>query len=204
VNATNRIANRILLFVVGLGLLAVAAAALLAVLPMPLARDARRVLDDVLRQTQTTLDAWGEGLPHLGGLPGTAVLALAAGVVVAVLLLVFLLSRGGGRTAELVRDRTPAGTTTADSSVAEAVLTTPLRERADVLSSTVQAFRVRRVPAVRLAVVPRSGAGLAEILADADEAIEDWRALAGTPTPVLLHLADRSGFERLRSASRVR
>ena len=203
-NATNRVVNRILLFVVGLGLLAVAAAALLAVLPVPLAQEARRALDDVLRRAMTTLDAWDEGIPRLGGLPGTAMLALLAGAIVAVLLLVFLFSRGGGRTAELVRDETRAGTTTVDSSVAEAVLTTPLRERADVLSSTAQAFRVHRAPAVRLAVVPRSGAGLAEILGAADEAIEDWRAIAGTSMPVLVHLADRSGFERLRSASRVR
>ncbi|WP_424936892.1 MULTISPECIES: hypothetical protein [Bacteria] len=203
-NATNRVVNRILLFVVGLGLLVVAAAALLVVLPLPAAQEGRRVRDDLLRQAQTTVDGWGDILPRLGGLSGPAVLALAVGAVIALLLVFFLLTRGGGRTGELVRDETSGGTTTVDSSVAAAVLTASLRERADVLSSTAQAFRVRGVPAVRLVVVPRSGAALSEIIVVAEEAIEDWRALAGTRTPVLLHLADRSGVERLRSASRVR
>ncbi|MDR6868012.1 hypothetical protein J2Y69_002620 [Microbacterium resistens] len=207
-NSTNRFVNRALLFITGLVLLVVAAVAVLRLLPIAGAQDVHDRVTDAMeqagRQAVDWSGSWGIPLPDGRMLDGTAILAGGGGLIVAVLLVVFLSTRGGGRARTVLSFGGDEGTTRVDASVADAVLSGPLGERSDVLSSRAQAFRVHRAPAIRLAIVPRSGARLPEILTAADAAVEEWDGLAGARLPVLVHLADRGGLDRLRAATRVR
>jgi hypothetical protein len=204
VNATNRVLNRIVLLLVGIVLAAAGAIEiLLAARPawaMPAldaaGRGARAALAHVL--------SWTVAGPDGRDIAVATVLAFVVGAVLLVLLIVFLATRGGGRTSTVLRVDEERGDTAVDRTVADAVLTAPLRDRPDVLSAHTSVYRVRRAPAIRFAVTPRQGASLPRVIRAVDQAVADWDALAGTEIPVVLHLQGRGWLDRWRSATRVR
>ncbi|MFI8524924.1 hypothetical protein ACIGB8_10785 [Promicromonospora sukumoe] len=199
-SSSSRWLNRALLLLCGLLLLAGGAAV---------------VLDEVrprgwwvpAERAQPALDrsrTWAAGLPDVGGVPGVQAAALAVAVVLIVLLIVFLATRARGRTSTVVSLRADDGRTTVDQGVARALLAGPLTERGDVLSARTSVHRVRGAPAICLAVIVRRGADLAQVLAAAERAVEEWDSLAGVRVPVLVHLADRRWRDSPRTRTRVR
>lgn len=203
-NATNRAMNRVVLLVAGLVLLAGGTAALGAAMlaggaaPAPL-RDVAAALDAATAAASQPL----VDVPGAGRLPLAALVAIGAGVALVILLLVFLCTRGGGGAREIWEARAADGRTAVDRSVADALLTTGLADRPDVLSARTAAYRVRRQPAIRLAVTARPGAGLPQVIAAAEAAVDDWDALLGRRMPVVLHLADRRWRDTLHGRTRV-
>jgi hypothetical protein len=201
-SATGRWLNRGLLLVCGLLLLAAGAAALLVGAPSrwtaPWAP--AESAETALRWSRT----WAAGLPDVGGAPGALAGGLAGAVVLVVLLLVFVGTRGGGRTPTVVRLEEGDGRTTVDQGVARVLLAEPLAGRADVLSARTGVYRVKGAPAICLTVIVRRGADLSRVLSAAEAAIEDWDALAGVRVPVLVHLADRRWRDGLHGRTRVR
>lgn len=199
-NATNRVLNRGLLLVVGIVLAAAGAALIIAAAApvwfAPVANAADRIAREAMRPTVAVTQG--------ADAPVAAIVAAAVALVLSVLLVVFVATRGGGRTATVVRDEAGAGATEVDRSVAEAVLGGALRERSDVLSAGVASYRVKRSPAIRLAVRCRRGADVARVLRAAEAAVGEWDALAGTDVPVIVHVTDRRWTDRWRSATRVR
>lgn len=199
--SSSRILNRTLLLVAGLVALVGAVLAARPLLPerlvAPWWQPVRRTIDDALR----TVSSWS--LPW-GSPEGARITVIGAGLILAIALIVFVGTRRRPRTRTVLRFTDSAGSTAVDETIADAVLTEPLRHRGDVLSSRMQGYRFAGRTALRLSVVPRSGADLAALLAETERAVEGWDALSGTRGPVVVHFADRGGFDRLRSPARTR
>jgi len=200
-NATNRLLNRGLLLICGLILLAGGAAAIALGMPPAwaepgLGMSAERLLARV--------GAWGVEVPGVGVVAGSVLVSLGAALVLSILLLMFLFTRGGGRTRTVLRMDGEHGRTSVDRSVAEAVLAGSLAERADVISARTGVYLVKREPAIELAVTVQRGASLGRVLDAAESSVRDWDSLLGTRLPVLVHLSDRNWRDGLRSRTRVR
>lgn len=199
----SRILNRMLLLLAGaLALIG----ALLAARPVLPPRLVAPWWEPLRSASGDLVDSVGRWRIPLGAevVDARAVVLGGIGVVIAVLLVAFLATRRRRRTRTVLAFADRDGTTAVDESIADAVLADPLRTRADVLSSRTRAYRVAGRTALRVAVVPRSGADLAGLLADAQQRASGWDALSGAQTPVVVHLADRGGWDRLRSAAKVR
>ncbi|QAY60478.1 hypothetical protein ET475_11100 [Microbacterium protaetiae] len=203
-NATNRVLNRAVLLAAGILLFVIGASAMLAgIRPTgaePMIAGATRGVADAASRAR----AWRMALPGGGTVSGAEVVVVAALVVVVALLAVFLATRGRGKTRTVLRQVTGQGRTSVDRGIAATILTEQLSARADVLSATVEVYRVRRAPAIALTVRPRRGADLARLLAAVEDVVHDWDRLAGVRVPVAVHLADRRRVDGLRSAARVR
>lgn len=203
-NATNRVLNRALLLLVGVVLALAGATAILATTRPLWAKDAT---DAVTRWVEAALSGIAErtvGVPVVGDVSALVLLALAVASVLLLLLIVFIATRGGGRIATVLRVVTEHGTTTVDRNVADAVLAARLRDRTDVLSAHTSVYRIRRAPAIELAVKTRQGARLPQVLQAAEAAVSEWDAFAGSAIPVVLRLEGRGWWDGWRSAVRTR
>ncbi|OAN35190.1 hypothetical protein [Microbacterium sp. H83] len=203
-NATNRFANRIVLFIAAV-VLVVAGAALFVIgavqngIRADWISGLSRAMTDVWSiATRPTIDVAG-----IGVVPVAAVIAAAVVVVVLVLLIVFLSTRGGGRTADVWSADGADGRIAVDRSVADAVLGAPLRARPDVVSAQVSAWMIRGRRALELSVRVQPTARLDAVVAAAEQAVDVWDGLLDARTPVVLHLSDRSWRDAFRPRTRV-
>lgn len=198
----SRILNRVVLLLAGALALA---GALLAARPLLPPRLVAPWWEPLRRTSGDLVDSAGRWRIPLGAevVDGHAVVLAVIGVGIALLLVAFLGTRRRHRSRTVLAFADRGGTTAADDSVADAVLADPLRSRVDVLSSRTRAYRVGGRTALHVAVVPRSGADLAGLLTDAQRSAANWDALSGAQLPVVVHLADRGGFDRLRSPAKV-
>lgn len=203
-NATNRVMNRVLLFLAGVVLLAAGIVALAAGIlaggdPPVWTREPLRVITDVW----SSLARWTVDVAGVGPVSVLLLIAVGTALLLTVLLLVFLGTRGRGRTREVLEVDGVGGRTAVDRSVADAVLAEPLSRRPDVLAARAGAYRVRHAPAIELAVTVRPGAPLGAVVAAAQAAVREWDQLLGSRVPILLHLADRGWRDSFRTATRV-
>ncbi|WP_025156322.1 hypothetical protein [Leifsonia aquatica] len=198
-NSTNRALNRALLAVIGVILVALAAAlAWLLVVPGA---------GSLWRTGATAVLAWTDevfGRPLWSGttVGPAAIVALAAAVLVVVLLLAFALRQGGGATATLVRARGDDGAIEIDTAVPARLLVDRLRAVPGVAHVTVSAYRVRRQPALKLTVDCRRGASPRTIVDAVDDAVLRLGEALGAEPPVFAQLT--GGFRaRVRTPVRV-
>lgn len=204
-NTTNRVLNRVLLFLAGAVLLAAGVVALAAGVlsagdpPVWLRGPASVVTDAWGSVTTRTVEVAG-----VGTVPVAMVLTATVLVVMTLLLLVFVCTRRRGRSKTVLAVDAADGRTSVDRSVVDAVLTDPLVERADVLSARTEAYRIGSTRAVGLTVTVRPGASLGAVVAAAERAIAEWDGLVGTRIPIMVHLSDRRWRDALRSTTRVR
>ncbi|WP_407358522.1 hypothetical protein LTA6_000381 [Microbacterium sp. LTA6] len=203
-NSTNRVLNRGLLLICGLILLAGGAAAVvLGVRPAwaePGVERSTKATSDLLAQVGT----WVVDVPGAGSVSGAAIVLIGVALVLAVVLLVFVFTRGKGKTPTVLSVDAGSGRTSVDRNVAEAVLGGSIADRPDVISARTGVYLVKRERAIELTVTVQRGASLGRVLDAAESAVDDWDALIGTSVPVMLHLADRSWRDGLRSRTRVR
>jgi len=204
-NATNRVMNRVLLFVAGAVVLGVGVGALAAGViavgdsPAWLQRPLSAVADAAATVSVSTWQLAG-----VGTVPVLLVVAAAAAVLLTVILLVFLATRGRGGTKTVLEVDAPDGRTAVDRTVLDALLTEPLIRRPDVLSARTSAYRIGRTRAVELAVTVRPGAPLGAVVAAAEAAVRAGDALLGARIPIMLHLSDRRWRDAFRAPTRVR
>ncbi|KJQ55116.1 hypothetical protein [Microbacterium sp. SA39] len=203
-NATNRVTNRVVLFLAGAALLIAGASSLAAGLleagdPPVWAEGGLAAVSEAWASTaRRTVEIAG-----VGAVPVALLIAAAAVLLLTALLLVFVFTRGGGRSNDVLAIDAEGGRTTVDRDVADAILTAPLAARTDVISARVNAYRVRRTQALELAVIVQPGASLDAVLAAAETAVSDWDDLLGTRIPIMLHLSDRRWRDALRPRVRV-
>lgn len=203
-NSTNRVLNRVLLFLGGIILIVGGAAALLWIIRPAWAVD---TIDTARAQAQALITEWTAATVPVAGagdIPIAVLVAFVIAIVLVILLLTFVFSRGGGTSREVHAVTSPTGSTKVDRNVVDALLTEPLAARGDVLSARTSVYEVKGEHTVRLAVTVRQGARLSEVLSAAERAVSEWDLLLGSETPVLIHLTDRSWADRLRSTARVR
>jgi hypothetical protein len=132
-SSTSRVLNRGLLLLCGLLLGAAGAAAILAGAP-PGSTSGWLSMEPVgaaLSQAAST----AAGLPAVGGAPGALIAALTVAVLLTALLVVFVCTRRGRRTATVLDLRSDDGHVRVDPNVADALLAGTLGERPDVLSA---------------------------------------------------------------------
>ncbi|MBW8761809.1 MAG: hypothetical protein JF592_04375 [Microbacterium sp.] len=199
-NSTNRVLNRALLLVSGVVLL-VAGATCVAVglQPMWFQPWQDRAVEAASRLGEPSIEMGSGGAVSIAALAG-----LGAAVLAALLLVVFVFTRGRGKTKSVLKVDAERGRTVVDRNVAETVLAGSLAERPDVLSARTGAYLVRGTRAVELAVTVQRGASLDRVLAAAEDAVRAWDALLGERAPIMVHLADRSWRDALRPRTRVR
>ncbi len=202
-NATNRVLNRALLFIVGIMLAAVGAAAMLTAVRPPWAQAAVAAIAEWVDKAGSALASWGLDLSGATVTLTAAWIALGVILVLLILLIVFIATRGGGKTTTVLQVDAEDGTARVDRNVADAVLAGTLRRRPDVLSAHTSSYRVKGKPAIKLTVATRQNTPLPRILQATEDAVADWDALAGSEIPVVLHLTGRSRLEQWRSATRV-
>lgn len=207
-NTTPRFLNRLLLAVVGLIVLGAGTAGLL-LLVLPGASGwwgaaAPRIGED-LDRLRTSAMLQGRSDTWLW-----PVLA-AALVVLIVLLVLWIMAQGRGRTGLLLAegpgrgseggrgrsgttpdaggtDATP-GSVTISAAAAEQVLRSALLERPDVVGATVSTWCVRGVPGLRVRVYPRKGTPPYAVAAEVSRLVEALDAVTGLRTPVLISIS---------------
>ncbi|MGI5190887.1 hypothetical protein ACQEVI_22305 [Promicromonospora sp. CA-289599] len=201
-SSASRVLNRGLLLLCGLLLGVAGAAAILAGAPQGYTVGWLPVEPGAAAVAQARSAA--ADLPAVGGAPGALIVALSVAVLLTVLLVVFVCTRRSRRTATVLDLRSGDGHIRVDPNVADALLAGTLGERPDVLSARTAVYRVKGAPAISLVLTVRRGADLSRVLSAAEDALDEWDALAGVRVPVMVHLSDRSWLDGLRSAARVR
>ncbi|WJL94632.1 hypothetical protein QSU92_11705 [Microbacterium sp. ET2] len=197
-NNTNRVLNRIVLFVVGLVLVALGAVAIAATAWNP-ARDAWS------SATQAG-DSWLAGAAEATAIGATTASWVAVGAVVlivlAIALLIFLLTRvGGGRSRVVMRSdssETPLGRVVVREGFASDALKNALSTRPDVLSVSVSASDIRRQPVMHVAVTPRQNTDPRSLAEDVDQLVANLAIMTGRQIPT--YISVHSGL-RARLAS---
>lgn len=185
-NDTNRVLNRVVLFVVGLVLISLGAVAVLATAWNP-ARDAWSAATGAG-------DSWLAGAAEATAIGATTASWVAVGgvavIVLAVALLIFLLTRvGGGRSRVVLRSaasETPLGRVVVREGFASDALKNALSTRPDVLSVSVSAADIRRQPVMHVAVTPRQNTDPRALAEDVDRLVANLAIVTGQQIPTYI------------------
>jgi hypothetical protein len=170
--SSNRTLNRIILFV--LGLVAVVVGLAMGAGVLPAVRDA---LQPSLR------------FPDRVEVPATSLWIVAAVcLVVVVLALVWVCTRGRGGTAVAVRETDGDDEVTVNVALVRDVIDHELDGVRDVVSSKVDMYTVRGHRAARLRVAVRRGGDAVTVIDAVDGAIATLDRTLGRQVPVLVHL----------------
>ncbi len=167
---TNRLANRVILALVGL--LALGAAAVVA-LPYT----------ESLGITALNLTALGFALPDASQ-PVVLWSIVGAAVVIVMFALGWILTRGRGRTATALS----VEGATVDASAVQSVLRTRLAGSPDVVVVSASAHQRRGGPVVLVRVQARPGPDLGALRSAVRDAIDHLDRVLGTPVPLVVHL----------------
>ncbi|MCS5723052.1 hypothetical protein N1028_13345 [Herbiconiux sp. CPCC 203407] len=198
-NSTNRVANRLLVLIVGLLLVVVAAAAAAAVL-IPTVRDAwKAIAGDVNAQVASWLQATPLGDTGVSWIMPAVLVVIVLAVI---LLVVFIVRQGRGHTRTVLSERTSEhGRTEVESALAANALEDAIGSRPEFIASHVSAYRVRRTPVLKIAVTCRRGVSPKDAADIVDDAVRALDELLGRPLPALVQI---SGGFRSRTGSSTR
>ena len=180
-NDTNRALNRLFIFLVGLVLLGVgAAAAALQFWPWWAAR-----WDEASEATNTVVTDALTATP----VPGTDFSWWLLAAVLVLLLLVILMgviiaNVGGGDSREIYRKPVSEQDASSDrllidTSFAAEALKHSLDKRPDLIGSTIGAFTVKRQPVLHVGITPRQGVSPRLIMDEADRLIDNLAQVVG-------------------------
>ena len=205
-NSTNRILNRIFVFLVGL-LVLTGGATLALVALVPLVRDswtnATRVgIDRATRWLQAT--PFPESLIPVSG-SWLWLIVLAAGVLLIAVLVTFCLRQGQGHTGRIVslNGKTSSGAVVIESRVAEHAIQDALTNRPELVASHVSTYRVKNQSALKVAITCRRGISPREASRIVNEVLFSFDNLLGLQLPALVQIS--GGFRaRTTDAARIR
>ncbi|MGG7507833.1 hypothetical protein [Plantibacter sp. YIM 135249] len=193
-NSTNRGLNRLLLFIVGLVLVALGAAAL-AVVTVPFVADWWR---DDRAAVLDTIAGWFSWNPFsavpgvVGDVDPTPMVAPVVGVVllalVAALLVAFVLRQGRGRTNLVHRAPAEHGEVVLEADVVARALGDALADTAAFSAVRVSAWEAGRERALKVALTCRRGVSPRTAVETVGAAVESLDALLGVELPVLVEL----------------
>ncbi|TFC14332.1 hypothetical protein E3O19_11200 [Cryobacterium algoritolerans] len=205
-NSTNRILNRIFVFLVGL-LVLTGGATLALVALIPLVRDSwtnttRVGIDRATRLLQAT--PFPEFLVPVSG-SWLWFIALAAGALLIAVLVTFSLRQGHGRTSRLVtlNGKTSSGAVVIEAKVAEHAIEEALTIRPELVASHVSTYRVKNQSALKVAITCRRGISPREANQIVNEVLFSFDNLLGLQLPALVQIS--GGFRaRTTKATRIR
>ncbi|NYF12129.1 hypothetical protein HDC34_000423 [Pseudoclavibacter sp. JAI123] len=199
-NSTNRGLNRLLITATGLLLLIIGAAAAIGAW-LPGAKDTWTPISEGVN---TNVTGWLQQTPFPGADFSWLLIAVVAVLAIAIiLLLVFALRQGQGRTGTIVSDRTPdTGRTIVDVSVARDALSDALDARDEFLTTSVSAYNVKRTPVLKVSATCRRGVSPRDATEIVEQNLEALDVLLGRQVPVLLQLS--GGFRaRVQQSTRL-
>ncbi|RFA06946.1 hypothetical protein B7R21_17685 [Subtercola boreus] len=198
-NSTNRGANRAVILLAGLLLLAVGLAGL-AVGALPTVRTG--FADQAPGVLGTVTDALKATPLAATGHSWLWIAAAAIAAVFIVLFVVFIVRQGRGHTRELLAQApTEHGRTVVDSSVAEQLLQDALSSRPELVGSHVSTYAVKGTSVLKVSVSCRRGVSPADAKDLVEEQLLALDALLGTSVPTLIQI---SGGFRVRTAGATR
>ena len=196
-NTTNRGANRGLLLIVGLLLIAGGATSVL----LGTVQQVRDGWTAWFRSAGSSLPVWSTQ-PLVGRVGWLAILVSTAAVVLIVLLIAFVVRQGNGRTAAVVEHRADGGgRTRVDLSIPRTLLTDHLQNLPDVLGSRVTAYDVRGTPTLKVSVRARRGVSPAVVTDQVVQSLHALDQVLGEQIPAYVQV---SGGFRARTGSRAR
>ena len=202
-NGTPRALNRVLLFVIGVKLLAVGLLlVLLATVPAVAAwwhgfsAAVWAGMENAFRQTR------------FPGREESWLWIVAGAVLVAVIIamIAWLSQQGKGRANLLVAsddDSHIDGEVRIGGGVAEQALRAALAERTDLAAASVATYEVRGKPGLRIRIQPRQGVAPHVLAAEVSQLVEALDLVIGQKTPVLVHMVS-GARSRFTKAERVR
>lgn len=196
-NATNRAANRLLLVIVGLVLVAAGAAAIaLGSLPA-FATGWKGWFGDAERGAPS----WAT-TPIAGTVGWFAVFVGVVALVIAVLLIALIVRQGRGH-ASAVLDRrfSPTGRARIDLAIPRTLLGEQLDADPDVLANRITAYSVHGMPTLKVSVRARRGASPRAVADGVLDALRALDAVLGEEVPAYVQV---SGGFRARSSARAR
>ena len=192
--SSNRFANRLLLFVVGLVALAVGAFLVIVALP------GGGVLRDLLSPASSALDDAVAATPiDPSGATGGSWLPVALALLCLLLVIVFVVAipaHGHGRTDSVVVQDDPAGSIAVSSSFADTAITDALRDRRDVASVGVSAWTVAGRPALKVRVRLTAGSSPAPVVAATSDVARGLDRVLGETVPVLVEITGASAVRK--------
>lgn len=194
-NSTNRVLNRIVVLVVGLVLVALGAATVLAVTWPPFA--------DVWTNTGQGLEDWLAQANETTTLGATTVTGLALGILAVIVLLIVLVivvivrAVSGGRAKTVLRSNgaeNPLGRVTVTETFAADALKHSLADRDEILSTQVTANDIRRRPVMHVSVTPRQNTDPRQLAEHVDTLVGSLAKLTGqdVPTYISIHTGLRA------------
>ena len=196
-NSTNRGANRLLLLITGVILLAAGAVALALALVPAVTQGWGTQSTSIMRSAPSWIGAAAVG--------SVSILAIAVGVVavvLAVLLIVFILRQGRGHTSRVLEQHhSSTGTTLVDLGVPKALLDQDLADRPEFVATRISAYQVKRTPTLKISVQCRRGVSPVDAAAIVTRSLEGLDSILGTSIPALVQI---SGGFRSRTSSRAR
>lgn len=185
-NNTNRALNRAFVLLCGLLLLAVGAAAA-AVALIPAVRDGWQDAASAVDETVTT---WLRQTPLADtGVSWIMPALLVVLVLVVILLAVFVLRQGHGRTGTALTAPTEHGTTIIDATVAEHAVQNSLADRPEFIASHVSTYRVRRAAVLKVSVTCRRGVSPKDAASIVEEDLLALDELLGHELPALIRIS---------------
>ena len=205
-NSTNRILNRIFVFLVGL-LVLTGGVTLALVALLPLVRDSwtnttRVGIDRATRLLQAT--PFPDSLVPVNG-SWLWFIALAAGALLIAVLVTFSLRQGHGRTSQLVtlNGQTSSGAVIIEAKVAEHAIEEALTIRPELVASHVSTYRIKNQSALKVAITCRRGISPREASQIVNEVLFSFDNLLGLQLPALVQIS--GGFRaRTTKATRIR
>lgn len=202
-NGTPRALNRVLLFIIGVKLLAVGLLlVLLATVPAVAnwwhgwAGAAWAGAEEAFRRTRFP----GREESWLWILAGLVL------ILVIIAMVAWLSQQGKGKANLLVADDDDspvAGAVRIGGGVAEQALRAALSERQDLAGSSVATYEVNGQPGLRIRVQPRQGVAPHILAAEISQMVEALDLVIGKKTPVLVHMVS-GARAKLTKAERVR
>jgi hypothetical protein len=170
---SNRVANRVLLILVGL--VAIGSGAFVAVTVFPGAVS----IDVPVLPSPTTAGLWATA---------------AAALVIIILCLAWILTRGRGRTSVIVDSPDPLGAVMIDTRVVSDLVSDSLRDDPDVISVGAAAHRMRRRRVLSLRLVVRAGADLPSVVETVERTIDQLDEVLEHRSTVLVRIVATRGI----------
>jgi|GEM_PF-453958 len=202
-NATNRGVNRIVLFVVGVVLIAAGGAAAVAA--------SWPVAGEVWKRSMSTTTEWMRGADRASRLSeATTVSWLALGLLCALLAIVIIavtvVARlGGGRSSTVIREEAEEGAKGSVSirpAFASGAIAHSLSSHDEILSSRVNARRIRGSDVLHVSVTPRQNTSPVTVAETVTRLVDNLVTLTGRDTPTLVSI--RSGVRSRLAADQSR
>jgi hypothetical protein len=126
-------------------------------------------------------------------------IALGACVVIVVLALLWMFTRGRGRTSDLLSVTDDHGSITVDTRVAADLVADALSDNRDIVSVGSGAYRMRGQEVLSLRVVARKGADLPTLIDSVGWAIDELDGVLERRVPVLLQVVSGLAVREVRT-----